>query len=953
MKTLRSSFCVIVFACLCFIVEPATAQNISTDGSVGPKGTLLGPNYIIPAQLGQTRGSNLFHSFSTFSVLGGESANFTGPTTVQSIFSRVTGGSVSNINGLLTSTIPGVNLFLLNPAGVLFGPNASVNIGGSFRVSTADYIRFIDGYKFSTTLGADGNFTSAPYAAFGFLGPTAAPITFDRSTIEVKPGQTLAVVGGNITLNGPAANGENMLQAKSGEVHVVSVASAGEVPIVVPPGPGALPMNQFTNLGTITLTNNARIAAPPTDGNLTPGGRILMRGGKLVLDQGSAVFASTGGNLDAPPVAMDIQMREAVVLDNGSALSATNVEGTGNGGDMLLSAASVELKNNSSLNTFYLGNGKGSDLVIDTGTLSLTNSRIEASSFGAVNSGNGGAISIRATEQVNINPTSLIQSLNFQGTGSASPISITTPSLNILGGSIALTGIRGITGGNGPASAVTLNVGTLEITGNNALIDTRARNLSVTGTQLPLFGGGPITIQGQGGAGTAADLVHISGTGAEGGLLTKTEGRGTGGAISITANRVVMDSGGLITATTESIGSAGTITLNVDSLEVTSGATIEGSTTGAGAGGTVIVQGVAGPAQSIFVDGANSGFFSTTSATGAGGSIHLAGQSVTVQNEGTVSASTSGLLPSATGGTITVNGSTVQVNSGATITAQSTGQGDAGAITLSASDVLSTSGGIVTSSALSAKGGNITMTAPTVTVAGGSVTAETAGAGQAGSIVVNGNTIGVSGGAELSSSSTGNATGAAGTVTLQGLAGNGALAQSVTLNNGKLLTSATGSGAGGDILVRAPAITLTNNASISATTNSGNAGSLTLTDAATLNATNSSLTTESTTGRGGSIDLAGTTAINLTGTTVSATVKGGSEAGGNITMTAPTVMVAGGRVTAETAGAGPAGSIQVDANTISVSGGTELSSSSTGTATGAAGTVTLQVSPATAPWRKA
>src|SRR6185503_14819328 len=150
--------------------------------------------------------------------------------------SRVTGGSVSNINGLLTSTIPGVNLFLLNPAGVLFGPNASVNIGGSFRVSTADYIRFIDGYKFSTTLGADGNFTSAPYAAFGFLGPTAAPITFDRSSIEVQPGATLGVVGGDINLIGPSA-GENTLQAKSGEVHVVSVASAGEVPIVVPPGP--------------------------------------------------------------------------------------------------------------------------------------------------------------------------------------------------------------------------------------------------------------------------------------------------------------------------------------------------------------------------------------------------------------------------------------------------------------------------------------------------------------------------------------------------------------------------------------------------------------------------------------------------------------------------------------------------------------------------------------------
>src|ERR1044071_3418544 len=97
--TMRRLFCFlpVLWACL-FLVHPVQSQNISTDGSVGPKGTLLGPNYIIPAQLGQTRGPNLFHSFSTFSVLSGESANFTGPTTVQSIFSRVTGGSVSNIN---------------------------------------------------------------------------------------------------------------------------------------------------------------------------------------------------------------------------------------------------------------------------------------------------------------------------------------------------------------------------------------------------------------------------------------------------------------------------------------------------------------------------------------------------------------------------------------------------------------------------------------------------------------------------------------------------------------------------------------------------------------------------------------------------------------------------------------------------------------------------------------
>src|SRR4030095_2972512 len=106
-------------------------------------------------------------------------------------------------------------------------------------------------------------------------------------------------------------------------------------------------------------------------------------------------------------------------------------------------------------------------------------------------------------------------------------------------------------------------------------------------------------------------------------------------------------------------------------------------------------------------------------------------------------------------------------------------------------------------------------------------------------IVVNANTISVSNDAQVSSSSTGTVSGAAGTVTLQGLGGNGTLAQLVTLNTGQLLTSAEGSGAGGNIVVHAPLVTLSNGAAISATANSGKAGNLSITDATTLTATNS------------------------------------------------------------------------------------------------------------------
>ena len=104
---------------------------------------------------GTTAGTNLFHSFGNFSIGAGEMARFetnSGPAnaTVSNILSRVTGGSSSNIFGTINSQtfFPNANLFLLNPAGFVFGANATINVGGSFAASTADYLKMSDGAKF-------------------------------------------------------------------------------------------------------------------------------------------------------------------------------------------------------------------------------------------------------------------------------------------------------------------------------------------------------------------------------------------------------------------------------------------------------------------------------------------------------------------------------------------------------------------------------------------------------------------------------------------------------------------------------------------------------------------------------------------------------------------------------------------------------------------------------------
>ena len=138
---------VLLYAAGC-VFSNAHAQintNITADGTLGSRVTQAGNVFNIDG--GTIRGGNQFHSFGQFSVGTGNTANFSVANTIQNIISRITGGVRSQIDGTITSTITGTstvssaNLFLLNPAGILFGKNAQLSTGGSFHASTADYVK--------------------------------------------------------------------------------------------------------------------------------------------------------------------------------------------------------------------------------------------------------------------------------------------------------------------------------------------------------------------------------------------------------------------------------------------------------------------------------------------------------------------------------------------------------------------------------------------------------------------------------------------------------------------------------------------------------------------------------------------------------------------------------------------------------------------------------------------
>ena len=105
----------IIILILISVTTLSTNAEVITDGTLGQKINLPGPNFQITPDLGQQHGGNLFHSFQDFNLNSLESATFSGANNIQNILSRVTGGNPSNIDGLIRSTIPNANFYFLNP----------------------------------------------------------------------------------------------------------------------------------------------------------------------------------------------------------------------------------------------------------------------------------------------------------------------------------------------------------------------------------------------------------------------------------------------------------------------------------------------------------------------------------------------------------------------------------------------------------------------------------------------------------------------------------------------------------------------------------------------------------------------------------------------------------------------------------------------------------------------
>ncbi len=914
------------------LADPAAGQHISVDGSLSAARTLTGPNYSITPDLGKQVGGNLFHSFGNFGLARGESANFTGPSNVNNIVGRVTGGSASSIDGAIRSSITGANLYLINPAGMVFGPNATVSVSGAFHASTADYVRLSDGARFQATNPSGSTLSAAAPAAFGFLNASPPALTVNGSRIEVNPRQTLGFVGGPVSVTGTAR-----LTAPGGTIHVSSAASTGEVPV------DPTNANGFTaaTLGAVSIAGVSTLDVSDFR-NKGNGGSIFVNADRLTIADGGFLEGSNYGTGRAGQISL--RGDSQITLSNGARVHSVAL-GSGRGGDIALKTGPRGSIAGSGSGTLVdIGTSTGApggsgQLTVTTGALTLTGGAIFGSEMKG--SGSAGPISISAESILLDGRTSGktaaltgIRSNTLGGTANAADIAVNAGTLTILANgeivtntagsgnagriSVAVTGALGIDaagaqfstgigtiaspGSTGNAGDMTLSAGSLSIAGSGGLLSPSPAAPSsnpFAGLSAQTFSsgiGGSITLNvGAGPLGLTNGAV----------ISSSTSSSGQGGALNVTAQGplVMSDKGTAITAAAlaGASGNAGSVTVSAPQVTLNSGAQIASTTAGTGAGGTVSVT----TPGALLVDGAGvPGTQIAASATapqsGAAGSVSVQAGSLTLLNGGQIAGTTAGRggggdVEVTVAGDVNLSGKASEGSaSGITASATAGSVGAAGRVRLAAGGALSLSGGaqIASSTAGAGDGGTVTVTAAgalSLSDGGtGIVTLANANAsGDAGAVTVNAPQITMTSGAQIASTTQGTGAGGSVAVTTPGallLDGGGAMPTQIA-------ASATGlqSGPGGAVAVSAGSITIRGGAQIASSTAGPGTGGIVAVSAAgdiTLSGPGPQITARSTgSGDAGSVMVS---ALNLSmadGAAIS--TEAAIANGGNIEITVP------------------------------------------------------------------
>ncbi|MCC5663620.1 filamentous hemagglutinin N-terminal domain-containing protein [Nostoc sp. CHAB 5784] len=693
-----------------FSVNCAFAQIIP-DSTLPNNSSVTTQDNISTIEGGTQAGRNLFHSFQEFSVLTGGTAFFNNATDIQNIISRVTGGSASNIDGLIRANGT-ANLFLINPNGIVFGANASLNVGGSFVASTANALQFGNiGFFSATDQNIPSPLLTINPSALLFNQIKTASIENNsvtpsglnpsseitaRGFLRVPDGKSLLLVGGDINMDGGG------LLAFGGRVELGGLAGTGTVGLNGDGSNLSLSFPNSVERSNVFLRNGAGVAVTANDG-----GSIAINARNLEMTKESGLFAgiATGlGSDNSKAGNIQVNATGVINLDNDSLISnQVGREANGQAGDINLSANTLQVESGAQVNAGTRGVGKGGNLSVDAQQVRLIggNSQfVTGLSADAQPNSTGDAGDLTIKTNILLVRDGAQVSVGTFGAAKGGNLSVDAQEVQLIGGDSQF--VTGLSASAQPDS--TGNAGDLTIRTNTLLIRDGAE---VSADTLGTGKGGNLTIK------TNTLLVR---NGAQ--VRAITLGAGKGGNLSVDAQEVQLIRGdsqfvtGLFTsALPNSTGDAGDLTVKTNTLLVQERTQVTSDTFGTGKGGNLSVD-----AQEVQLIGGNSEF--------------LTGLSATAQPNSTGNA-----------GDLTIKTNTLLVRDGAQVNAGSFSEGNGGNLTVAASQAISLIGRRSRLSAQtqgSGASGNLQISTKRLTVQDGAqISASSFAQGQGGSLFVN------------------------------------------------------------------------------------------------------------------------------------------------------------------------------------------------------------------------
>lgn len=647
-----------------FSTAPALAQSITAaiDGT-GTNVIKNGNRFDIQGGKLSNDGANLFHSFNQFGLDQGQIANFLAGPQTQNILGRVVGGNASLINGLIQVTGSNANLYLMNPAGILFGANASLNVPAAFTATTANGIGFDSGW-----FNASG---SHDYAAL--VGtPNTFAFTMSQSGAIVNAGNLAVGQGQRLTLLGGTVVSTGQLKAPGGQLTLVAVPGENLVRMSQDGHLLSLEFQPVATIGTqgvAPLPQNFSVLSLPQlltgGGGGSATGLVVENGVVKLTGSGVAIPSEAGtaiasGSLD---VSGETGGHVNVLGDKVGLVSADiNASGTNGGGTVLIGgdyqgggtvpkASRTFVSSDSAINANALSNGNGGRVIVWADEATRFYGTVTAK--GGVLSGNGGFSEVSGKAFLDFAGIADLSAVQGQfGTLLLDPTNITV-----------------VAGGNNPAQLAandqfadpgvtnTINNGTIDAATANVILQatnditfSAPINIAANGVGLTAEAGNNINVNAdittnQGNVTLSADADN-SGAGAlivtnaaintNGGNVIGI-GRGSSGVgIFLTTNAVVETTGaGTITlnGTGGAIGTAHGIYISNNSRITSQNGNINLMGTGGGSNG-VNTDGMAIDLNSV-VESTGTGTITLMGIGGAGGDaqgISVGGQGGTVRS---------------------------------------------------------------------------------------------------------------------------------------------------------------------------------------------------------------------------------------------------------------------------------------------------------------------------------